>query len=41
VREDGRIVGGEWWYEKVHNGQEWKKFLRTARDCCTLHMAKE
>ena len=19
VREDGRIVGGEWWQEKVHN----------------------
>jgi hypothetical protein len=27
VREDGRIVGGEEWQEKVHNREEWKKFL--------------
>jgi len=32
VREDGRIVGGEGWQEKVHNREEWKKFLRTARN---------
>jgi len=30
VREDG-IVGGEGWQEKVHNREEWKKLLRTAR----------
>jgi len=24
VREDGRIVGGEGWQEKVHNREEWK-----------------
>jgi hypothetical protein len=30
VREDGRIVGGEGWQEKVYNRDEWKKFLRTA-----------
>ena len=29
VREDGRIVGGEGWQEKVHNREEWKKLLRT------------
>jgi hypothetical protein len=34
VREDGRIVGGEEW-------QEWKKLLRTARNCCILHMPIE
>jgi len=28
VREDGRIVGGEGWQEKVHNREEWKKLLR-------------
>jgi hypothetical protein len=28
VREDGRIVGGERWQEKVHNRKEWKKLLR-------------
>jgi hypothetical protein len=25
VREDGRIVGGERWQEKVHNREEWKE----------------
>jgi len=29
VREDGRIVGGEGWQEKVYNTEEWKKLLRT------------
>jgi hypothetical protein len=32
VREDGRIVGGEGWQEKVYNREEWKKLLRTARN---------
>ena len=32
VREDARIVGGEGWQEKVHNREEWKKLLRTARN---------
>jgi hypothetical protein len=32
VREDGRIVGGEEWQEKVYNREEWKKRLRTARN---------
>ena len=41
VREDGRIVGGEGWQEKVHNREEWKKLLRTARNCCILHTPKE
>jgi hypothetical protein len=31
VREDGRIVGGEEWQEKLYNREEWKKLLRTAR----------
>jgi len=38
VREDGRIVGGEGWHVKVHNRDEWKKLLRTARYHCILHM---
>jgi hypothetical protein len=38
VREDGRIVGGEGLQEKVHNGEEWKKLLRMARNCHILHM---
>ena len=41
VREDGRIVGGEGWQGKVYNRQEWKKPLRTARNCHILHMPKE
>ena len=41
VREDGRIVGGVGWQEKVHNRQEWKKLLRTARNCQILHMSTE
>ena len=30
VREDGRIVGGEGWQERVYDREEWKKLLRTA-----------
>jgi hypothetical protein len=41
VREDGRIVVGEEWQEKVHNRQEWKKLLRMARNCRVLHMPME
>ena len=41
VREDGRIVGGEGWQEKVHNREEWKKLLRMARDRRILHMPME
>jgi hypothetical protein len=32
VREDGRIVGGEVWQEKIYNRKEWKNLLRTARN---------
>jgi hypothetical protein len=41
VREDGRIVGGEGWQEKVYNREEWKKLLRTARNLHVLHMPME
>ena len=41
VREDGRIVGGEGWQEKVYNRQEWKKLLRMARNHHILHMPME
>ena len=41
VREDGRMVGGEGWQEKVHNRKEWKKLLRTARNRRILHMPME
>jgi len=39
MREDGRVVGGEGWQEQVHNKEEWKKLLRTARNLCILHMS--
>jgi len=41
VREDGRIVSGGEWQEKVHNREEWKKLLRTARNHRILHMPIE
>jgi len=41
VREDGRIVDGERWQEKVNNGEEWKKLLRMARNCRIVHMPME
>jgi hypothetical protein len=41
VREDGRIVDGEAWQEKLCNREEWKKLLRTARSRRILHMAVE
>jgi hypothetical protein len=41
VGEDGRIVGGEEWQEKGRNREEWKKLLRTARNCRFLHIPME
>jgi hypothetical protein len=41
VREDGRMVGGKGWQEKLYNREEWKKLLRTARNHHILHMAME
>ena len=32
VREDGRMVSGEEWQEKVYDREEWKRLLRTARN---------
>jgi len=41
VREDGRIVGGKGWQERVYNREEWKKLLRMARKCHILHIPME
>jgi hypothetical protein len=41
VREDGRRGGGEEWQEKVYNREEWNRLLRTAGNCCILHMPME
>jgi hypothetical protein len=41
MREDGRIVGGEEWQEKVYNTEEWKKILRTAMNRRILQLPME
>ena len=41
VREDGRVAGGKRWKERVYKREEWKKLLRTARNCHILHMPLE
>ena len=41
VREDGRLVGGKGWKERIYNTEEWKKLLRTARNRRILYMAME
>ena len=41
VREDGRLVGGKGWKERVYNRKEWKKLLRTARNRRILHTPME
>jgi hypothetical protein len=41
VREDGRIVGGEEWQEKVYNREEWKKLLRMVSNRHILHVPME
>ena len=38
VREDGRMVGGEEWQEEVYDREEWKRFLRTARNHRILYI---
>ena len=40
ARENGKIIGGEVWQEKVYN-REWKKLMRMARNRRILHMPKE
>jgi len=41
VREDGQLVGGAGWQEKVHNREEQKKLLRMARNRHILYMPME
>ena len=41
VREDGRLVSGKGWKERVYNREEWKKLLRTARNHRILHIPLE
>ena len=39
--QDEVTEDGEGWQEIVHNREEWKKLLRTARNCRNLHMPME
>jgi hypothetical protein len=41
VREDGRLVGGKGWKERVCNREEWKKLLSMAGNHHILHMPME
>jgi hypothetical protein len=41
IWEDGRIVGGEEWQEKIYNREEWKNLLRMARNHHILYMPME
>jgi hypothetical protein len=41
VRQDGRLVGGKGWKERIYNREEWKKLPRTARNRHILHMPME
>jgi len=41
VREEGRLVGGNGWKERLYNKEKWKKLLRTARNRRILHMLME
>jgi len=41
VREKGRVVAGEGWQGKVHNGEAWRMLLRMARKRRILHMPVE
>jgi len=41
VREDGRLVSGKGWKERVYNREKWKKLLRTARNHHILHLPME
>ena len=38
MKKYGRLAGGIGWRERVHNREEWKKFLRMIRNCHILHM---
>jgi len=41
VWEDGRLVGGKGWKERVYNREEWKRLLRTSRNHHILYMPKK
>jgi len=38
AREDGRLVGGKEWKERLYNRKEWNKLLRMARNHRIMYM---
>ena len=40
-REDGWLIVGKGWKERLYNRQKWKKLLRTARNHRILHKPME
>jgi hypothetical protein len=38
VREDGKLISGKGWNERVCNREEWKKLLKMAKNRHILHM---
>jgi hypothetical protein len=41
LREDGRLVGGKRWEERVYSREEWKTLLRAAKNRHILYMPVE
>jgi len=41
MRDDGTLVSGKGWKERVYNREEWKKLLRMARNRHILYMPME
>jgi len=41
VWEDGKLVGGKVWKERVYSRLEWNEILRTARNRLILHIPIE
>jgi len=41
VKEDGRLVGGKGWKERLYDREEWKKLLRMARNRRILRVPLE
>jgi len=41
MRQDGRLVGGEGWQERVYNREEWKKLVGRVKNRRILHVPLE
>jgi hypothetical protein len=41
VKEDGRLIGGKGWKERVYNRGDWKNLLSTVKNHHILHVPME